>query len=164
MAVEAKALGYEGGPWPSAARTVVVPDAEMLEMSPPCIEGDRTVGEVLTTVRGETGVSWTTYSYAWYRCHALLPDQRDATWLAILDFSWPLSMLIIGVTIAVTGRWRGLARAWSLVAETWVLVTIPALGLLGQTGSTVVGVAHLFLGYTVLGLILASRPALVVTS
>lgn len=100
----------------------------------------------------------------WTLCHALLPSQRDATWLAVLDFSWPLSMLglfLIGVTIAVKGRWRGPARAWALLAETWVVVTIPALGLLGQTAGTAVGVAHLVLGYAVLGAILAARPDLV---
>ncbi|HWJ12028.1 MAG TPA: hypothetical protein VNS46_21775 [Nocardioides sp.] len=101
---------------------------------------------------------------AWTLGHAFLPGQREATWLAVLDFSWPLSMLgmfIIGVTIAVSGRWRGPARAWSLVAETWVLVTIPALNILGETGGTAVGVAHLVLGYAVLGVILALRPGLV---
>jgi hypothetical protein len=101
---------------------------------------------------------------AWTACHALLPSQRDATWLAVLDFAWPLSMLgmfLIGVKIGVKGRWRGPARAWSLIAETWVLVTMPALGILGQTLGTAVGVAHLLLGYAVLGLILALRPDLV---
>lgn len=101
---------------------------------------------------------------AWTLCHALLPSQREAAWLAVLDFAWPLSMLgmfFIGVKIAVTGRWRGPARVWSLLAETWVLVTMPALGLLGTTLGTAVGVAHLLLGYAVLGLILAARPGLV---
>jgi hypothetical protein len=100
----------------------------------------------------------------WTLCHAVLPSQREATWLAVLDFSWPLSMLgmfLIGLTIAIKGRWRGLARAWSLVAETWVLVTLPALNILGDAGGTAVGVAHLFLGYCVLGLVLAARPHLV---
>ncbi|NYJ01857.1 hypothetical protein HNR19_002555 [Nocardioides thalensis] len=101
----------------------------------------------------------------WTLCHTALPSQRDATWLAVLDFSWPLSMLgmlLIGVSIAIKGRWRGMARAWSLVAETWVIVTMPALGILGESGGTVVGVAHLVLGYGALGLILAARPDLVV--
>lgn len=101
----------------------------------------------------------------WTLCHTALPSQRDATWLAVLDFSWPLSMLgmlLIGVRIAIKGRWRGAARAWSLIAETWVVVTMPALGVLGETGGTVVGVAHLFLGYGALGVILAARPDLVI--
>lgn len=100
----------------------------------------------------------------WTLCHTLLPDQRESTWLAVLDFSWPLSMLgmfLIGVKIAYVGRWRGLARVWSVVAETWVLVTMPALGILGETAGTAVGVGHLLLGYGVLGTVLATRPALV---
>lgn len=101
---------------------------------------------------------------AWTLCHALLPSQRDSTWLAVLDFAWPLSMLgmfLIGVKIAVVGRWRGPARVWALVAETWVVVTIPALGVLGEAGGTVVGAVHLVLGYSALGILLATRPDLV---
>jgi hypothetical protein len=101
---------------------------------------------------------------AWTLCHALLPGQREAGWLAVLDASWPLSMLgmfLIGLTIAVRGRWRGAARWWALVAETWLVLTMPALGVLGTTGGTAVGVAHLLLGYGVLGVLLATRPDLV---
>lgn len=101
---------------------------------------------------------------AWTLSHALLPTQRDATWMSVLDFSWPLSMLgmfLIGVTIALKGRWRGAPRAWALIAETWAIVTIPALGVLGDAAGTAVGVAHLLLGYAVLGLLLAARPDLV---
>lgn len=106
-----------------------------------------------------------TLAIVWTLCDTLLPSQRESTWLAVLDFTWPLSMLgmlLIGISIAIKGRWRGAARAWSLIAETWVLLTMPALGILGETAGTIVGVAHLFLGYGALGLILAARPALVV--
>lgn len=80
----------------------------------------------------------------------------------MLDAFWPISMLgmaIIGVRIAVAGRWKGLARVWPAVAESWALVTVPALGALGPAAGQVVGVGHLLIGYVALGLILALRPA-----
>ena len=100
----------------------------------------------------------------WSVAHAALPGQRDAVWLGVLDAFWPLSMLgmfLIGVKIAVRGRWRGMARAWSLVAETWAVATIPVIAIAGQSAGDVAGVVHLLLGYTVLGLVLALRPDLV---
>ena len=41
----------------------------------------------------------------------------------VLDPFWPLSMLgmaVLGVKVAVAGRWRGALRAWPVVAETWI--------------------------------------------
>jgi hypothetical protein len=99
----------------------------------------------------------------WTVLHAALPSQRDAIWLGVLDVFWPLSMLgmfIIGVKIAVAGRWKGIARFWPLVAESWAVVTVPAFGILGATAGQYVGAAHLLAGYLVLGLILARRPHL----
>ncbi len=99
----------------------------------------------------------------WTVLHAALPAARDDLWLAILDVFWPLSMLgmfIIGVKIAFAGRWRGAARFWPLVAESWALVTIPAMGILGATAGRFVGVTHLVIGYATLGVILALRPHL----
>lgn len=101
----------------------------------------------------------------WSVAHAALPGQRSAVWMGVLDVFWPLSMLgmfLIGIKIAVKGRWRGPARAWSLIAETWAVATIPVIAIAGQSAGDVAGVAHLLLGYTVLGLILALRPDLVV--
>ena len=99
----------------------------------------------------------------WTVLHGLVPAFRDDTWLAVLDAFWPLSMLgmfIISVKIAVTGRWRGVLRFWPLVAESWAVVTVPVFGALGPVAGQYVGGAHLLVGYTVLGLILAKRPEL----
>ncbi|WP_062350342.1 hypothetical protein [Herbidospora yilanensis] len=102
----------------------------------------------------------------WSLLHALLPGERDAGWLAILDVFWPLSMLgmfVIGIKVAFAGRWRGLARVWPVVAESWAVVTIPAMGILGPETGNVVGAVHLLAGYATLGLIIAFRPELVRT-
>jgi hypothetical protein len=91
------------------------------------------------------------------------PDvSEDTFWLA-LDAFWPLSMLgmaAIGIRIAIAGRWRGAARVWPVVAETWLLFMIPAMALVGDEASAFVSTGHLLLGYTALGLILAARPEL----
>ena len=100
---------------------------------------------------------------AWTVLHASVPSFRDDLWLQLLDVFWPLSMLgmfVISVKIAVAGRWRGPARFWPLVAESWAVVTVPAMGILGATGGRYVGAAHLIAGYLTLGLILALRPRL----
>ena len=99
----------------------------------------------------------------WSVLHGLVPAFRDDLWLAILDVFWPLSMrgmAVIGVKILFTRRWRGLARIWPAIAETWALVTIPSMGIFGQTAGRWIGVGHLVVGYLVLGLILALRPSL----
>lgn len=91
------------------------------------------------------------------------PDvSEDALWLA-LDAFWPLSMLgmaAIGIRIAIAGRWRGAARVWPAVAETWLLFMIPAMALAGDEASAFVSAGHLLVGYTALGLVLAVRPEL----
>lgn len=104
------------------------------------------------------------FAMVWSLANAVLPSQRDAVWLGVLDVFWPLSMLgmfLIGIKVAVKGRWRGAARAWSLLAETWAVATMPVIVLLGRSAGDVAGVVHLLLGYTVLGLILLARPDLV---
>ena len=100
----------------------------------------------------------------WSLADALLPSQRGSVWLGVLDVFWPLSMLgmfFIGIKVAVAGRWRGGARVWSLVAETWAPICVPLIGILGHARGDIVGALHLLVGYTVLGLILAGRPDLV---
>ncbi len=100
----------------------------------------------------------------WTFIHAVAPSARGTVWLGVLDLFWPLSMLgmfVIGVKIAVAGRWRGAARFWPLVAESWVVVTLPLLGIFGRTVGDVAGASHLLVGYVTLGLILAVRPDLV---
>ncbi|WP_214107473.1 hypothetical protein [Acrocarpospora catenulata] len=101
---------------------------------------------------------------AWSLIHALFPASRDTVWLGVLDVFWPLSMLgmfVIGIKIALTGRWRGLARVWPLVAESWAVVTLPAMGIFGVQAGNIVGSSHLLVGYATLGLIIAFRPELV---
>jgi len=93
------------------------------------------------------------------------PDVSEDAFFLALDMFWPLSMLgmaAIGIRIAIAGRWRGPARIWPAVAETWVLVMLPVSALAGVEVGSFVGAAHLLLGYTVLGLILALRPELTV--
>ena len=49
-------------------------------------------------------------------------------WFLALDVFWPLSMLgmaAIGIRIAIAGRWKGAARFWPLVAESWAPVIVP---------------------------------------
>lgn len=83
----------------------------------------------------------------------------QAGW-AVLDAFWPLSMLgmfLIGIRIAVAGRWRGVTRFWPVVAESWAVVTIPAMGIFGQSVGQVVACAHLVVGYAVLGVLVSRK-------
>ncbi|MGP3912932.1 hypothetical protein [Nonomuraea sp. 10N515B] len=102
----------------------------------------------------------------WSLLHGVLPDPaQDHVALAILDLFWPLSMLgmmIIGVKLAVAGRWRGPLRWWPLIAESWGVVTVPLFILVGEDSARWVGGGHLLLGYATLGVLLALRPALVI--
>ncbi len=100
----------------------------------------------------------------WSLLHGLVPSTRDAGWLAVLDVFWPLSMLgmfVIAIKIAMAGRWRGLARWWPVVAESWAVVTVPTIGIGGATVGQYVGASHLIVGYVALGLLLMARPHLV---
>ena len=47
-----------------------------------------------------------------------------------------------------------------MIAETWVLVMLPVSALASVEVGSFVGAAHLLVGYTVLGIILAVRPEL----
>ena len=80
-------------------------------------------------------------------------------WL-VLDLCWPLSMLgmfLIGIRIAIAGRWHGTSRFWPMVAESWAVVTVPALAVGGETVGQLVGAGHLLVGYAVLGVIVARK-------
>ncbi|MGY1821758.1 hypothetical protein [Geodermatophilus sp. SYSU D00079] len=91
-----------------------------------------------------------------------LRQYDDATWFLLLDAFWPLSMLgmaAIGVRIAIAGRWRGAARVWPLVAESWAPVVVP-LNVIVPAAAGFAGAAHLLVGYALLGVILARRPEL----
>lgn len=86
-------------------------------------------------------------------------DLTQPGWL-LLDLCWPLSMLgmfLIGIRIAVAGRWRGASRFWPMVAESWAVVTIPVMGALGADAARVVGSVHLLVGYAVLGQLVARK-------
>ncbi len=86
-------------------------------------------------------------------------DLTQPAWL-VLDLFWPLSMLgmfLIGIRIAIAGRWRGVSRFWPMVAESWAVVTIPAMGIFGEAAGRYVGALHLLVGYTVLGLVVSRK-------
>jgi hypothetical protein len=86
-------------------------------------------------------------------------DLSQPGWLA-LDACWPLSMLgmfLIGIRIAVAGRWTGASRYWPMVAESWAVVTVPTLKVFGYDAATVVSCLHLLVGYTVLGLLVSRK-------
>lgn len=86
-------------------------------------------------------------------------DLDSPVWLA-LDLFWPLSMLGmfgIGIRIAIAGRWTGVARFWPLVAESWAVVVIPVNGAIGPGVAQWVAAAHLLVGYTVLGVLVARK-------
>lgn len=86
-------------------------------------------------------------------------DLDQTGWL-LLDMFWPLSMLgmfFIGIRIAIAGRWRGAARFWPMVAESWAVVCVPTMAIWGEDVATIVSFFHLCLGYGVLGLIVARK-------
>ena len=88
-------------------------------------------------------------------------DLTQPAWLA-LDAFWPLSMLgmfLIGIRIAVAGRWQGLSRFWPMVAESWAVVTVPSMVIFGAEGARIVGSLHLVVGYAVLGQVVARKGA-----
>ncbi len=90
-----------------------------------------------------------------------LSDLDQPAWAA-LDAFWPLSMLgmfVIGVRIAIAGRWTGVTRFWPLVAESWAVVVLPINGVLGGEVAQFVAAAHLIAGYTVLGVLVARKAA-----
>jgi hypothetical protein len=91
------------------------------------------------------------------------PGLSEDAFFVALDLFWPLSMLgmaAIGIRIAIAGRWRGAARVWPAIAETWALVMFPAMAVVSQEATSFVSAGHLLVGYTTLGAILAVRPEL----
>ncbi len=88
-------------------------------------------------------------------------DMNQPGW-ALLDAFWPFSMLgmfLIGIRIAIAGQWRGVRRFWPLLAESWAVVTIPTLIVLGPVVAQIVAPLHLLVGYAVLGVLVATKPA-----
>lgn len=91
------------------------------------------------------------------------PGVSEDAFFVALDLFWPLSMLgmaAIGIRIAIAGRWRGAARVWPAIAETWALVMFPAMAVVSEDAVSFVSAGHLLVGYTALGVILAVRPDL----
>jgi hypothetical protein len=79
---------------------------------------------------------------------------------AMLDAFWPLSMLgmfLIGIRVAIAGRWSGKERFWPLVAESWGPIVVPTFGIFGSSVAGVVSFVHLCVGYGVLGQIVARK-------
>lgn len=90
-----------------------------------------------------------------------LSDLSQPGWAA-LDATWPLSMLgmmLLGIRIAVAGRWKGVRRLWPLVAESWALVVIPVFAVFGPAAAQWVAPLHLLVGYAVLGLLVARKSS-----
>ena len=86
-------------------------------------------------------------------------DLTKSYWL-MLDAFWPFSMLgmfFIGIRIAIAGRWTGASRFWPMVAESWAVVTVPSMDIGGELAGQLVGAAHLLVGYTVLGVLVARK-------
>ena len=57
----------------------------------------------------------------------------------------------IGIRIAVAGRWKGVTRFWPLVAESWAVVVIPTMGIVGGSVANSVAGLHLVVGFALLG-------------
>lgn len=92
----------------------------------------------------------------------LLRGSAHEAWFVALDAFWPVSMVgmfLIGIRVAIAGRWTGAARWWPLAAESWAPVNIP----IAQAFPDAVqysGAGHLMLGYVGLGVVLLLRPEL----
>ncbi len=90
-----------------------------------------------------------------------ISDLSQPGW-ALLDACWPFSMFgmfLIGIRIAIAGKWQGVRRFWPLVAESWAVVTIPTLIVFGPAIAQVVAPLHLLVGYATLGVLVATKPA-----
>jgi len=125
-----------------------------------CATGTRRAGRALLVVELGMLVPAT----LWSACHLVLPaEHQDQLWLAVLDVFWPLSMLgmlVIGVVIAVSGRWRGPLRWWSLFAESWAPLSIAVVALLPEVLANALVPSLMVLGYGGLGVLLATRTHL----
>jgi hypothetical protein len=100
----------------------------------------------------------------WSALHLVLPASlQNHPVMMVLDACWPLSMLgmvVLGIMVAVTGRWRGILRWWPLIAEAWLPLSI-VVGLLVPTAvSDLVTPTLMIVGYGGLGLLLVVRTRL----
>ncbi|PWW23654.1 hypothetical protein JD79_02829 [Geodermatophilus normandii] len=93
---------------------------------------------------------------------AFLPQYEEEAWYLALDAFWPLSMVgmfLIGIRIAIAGRWTGAARWWPLGAESWAPINIP-VAQIAPAAVPYTAAGHLLVGYVALGIVLATRPHL----
>lgn len=77
-----------------------------------------------------------------------------------IDMFWPLSMLgmfLIGIRIAIAGRWKGVSRFYPMLAESWAVVSVPSMAIFGEGVARWVGALHLVVGYAVLGQVVARK-------
>jgi hypothetical protein len=100
----------------------------------------------------------------WSVLHAVVPPAvQEAPWMVAMDMFWPLSMFgmtVVGVTVAVVGRWRGLLRWWTAAGCAWFVASIPVAVLFPEGPGQVVGVAYMIIGFGGIGVLLALRPGL----
>ena len=76
---------------------------------------------------------------------------------------WPISMLgmfLIGIRIAIAGRWKGLSRFWPMVAESWAVVDrADAWASSARAWPAGSAPPTCVVGYAVLGQIVARKKA-----
>ena len=65
--------------------------------------------------------------------------------------------VLLGIRIAIAGRWHGYSRFWPMLAESWAVV-VPTFAL-RQHRAGVVSFVHLCVGYGVLGQIVARKES-----
>jgi hypothetical protein len=100
----------------------------------------------------------------WSSLHLILPASlQNHPVMMVLDACWPLSMLgmvVLGIMVAVAGRWRGILRWWPLIAEAWLPLSI-LVGLIVPTAvADLVTPTLMIVGYGGLGLLLVVRTRL----
>lgn len=94
----------------------------------------------------------------------VLFEGLDSPVVAWTDPFWPISMLgmwIVGIRIAIAGRWRGALRFWPCVAEAYFPLVMGSVAVFGWAAAGAASATVVLLGYTAMGVILAARPDLV---
>ncbi|WP_067472211.1 hypothetical protein [Actinomadura hibisca] len=95
---------------------------------------------------------------------AVVFGEDQPGWMVVLDVCWPLSMvflLVLGIAVAVTGRFTGLLRWQFLLAGLWFFFGMGGQIVGGDTGAMLAGGAWLVVAYAGLGLRLAITPSIV---
>ncbi|MFC9974686.1 hypothetical protein ACFVH6_27665 [Spirillospora sp. NPDC127200] len=85
-------------------------------------------------------------------------------WMLVSDVFWPLSMvfmLVLGIAVAVTGRFTGLLRWQFVLCGLWFPAGMGGKIAGGDDGALLAGGAWLLVSYAVLGLRLAVTPSIV---